>query len=258
MMREFIRNEKMSNGINYSHSQNIHTLHGPSQILPIILEKYSPKSALDVGCGIGTWLKVIGDLGLNDILGIDGIAIQDSELLISNDKFLQVDLCQSWDLGRRFDLVLCLEVAEHLPENSANLLVHSLTMHSDLIVFSAACPNQFGQGHINCQWPIYWQKLFNSYNYSCFDELRALIWDLDFPEFWYKQNIFVAKKSTQSSCKENSISSIVHPDLYFSYVARWNYAERLIQGEMGFGTHSKIFLKALAKLIARVSTVAAK
>jgi hypothetical protein len=164
---------------------------------------------------------------------------------------LQTDLEQPWDLGRKFDLVLCLEVAEHLHENSAAHLVRSLTMHSDLVVFSAACPNQFGQGHINCQWPVYWQELFNSSNYSCFDELRDLIWDLDFPEFWYKQNIFVAKKNVHNGCNESRLSSLVHPDLYSMYVEKWNYAEVLIQGEMGFTAHSKIFLKALAKLITR-------
>ena len=57
--------------------------------------------------------------GVPDILGIDGVDVSERQLLIPRKSFCQHDLTQPWDLGRQFDAVLCLEVAEHLAEARA-------------------------------------------------------------------------------------------------------------------------------------------
>ena len=89
------------------------------------------------------------------------------------DTFLRhIDLTQEWSLGRRFDAVLCLELAELCEAGHASGLVEGLAAHSDTISFSAACPNQGGQHHVNCQWPDYWQQLFNVRGYGCSDTPR--------------------------------------------------------------------------------------
>ena len=67
--------------------------------------------------------------------------------------FRVVDLTVPWTLERKFETALCLEVAEHLEETSSSLLIKMLTAHADTIVFSAPCPGQNGQHHVNCQWP---------------------------------------------------------------------------------------------------------
>lgn len=230
--------------INYNHSKNLHVLDGPSAIFPIINNIYKPNSILDVGCGLGTWLKIVSGYGIEDFFGIDGIEVSEQDFLISKKKFQKQDLTSSWDLGRKFDLVLCLEVAEHLPSDSANNFIKALTNHSNTIVFSAACPNQIGQGHINCQWIDYWQELFNKNGYACFDEIRPIIWRQNFPEWWYKQNIFIARKDEANSGRESRILSMVHPDLYNSYVE--------ISQNNSFGNNSQSFnRKMIKKLINR-------
>ncbi len=205
-----------NNNIDYEHSKNIHLSDGPSEIVPIIIENYQPKSVLDVGCGLGIWLNFIIKEGIVDCMGIDGIDIDDRAIMFSKEKFQCQDLTKPWKLQRRFDLALCLEVAEHLHADFADCLIHCLTNHADLVIFSAACPHQDGQGHINCQWPAYWQEIFNKYQYVCSDDIRPLIWDINFPEYWYKQNIFVARRDPKSSGKEARIMPLVHPDMYES------------------------------------------
>ena len=92
-------------------------------------------------------------------------------------------------LERRFDLVLCLEVAEHLPADSAPTLIDSLVSLGPVIVFSAAIPYQGGTHHVNEQRPEYWARHFATKEYVPVDFLRRQIWQLHDVEWFYAQNI---------------------------------------------------------------------
>src|SRR5262249_12986364 len=178
--------------INYDHALNKHTLTGARASLPYIFERRCPKSLLDVGCGVGTWVRAAIEYGVSEVWGIDGIQLSDEALLFPAAFFRQQDLTQAWDLSRKFDIALCLEVGEHLAPEAAASLVRCLTAHSDVVAFSGACPGQIGQHHVNCQWPEYWQRLFNAEGYACYDSIRWQIWSIEAIEPWYRQNIFVA------------------------------------------------------------------
>lgn len=233
--------------INYNHSQNLHIIDGPSIIFPIVKDKYKPKSILDVGCGVGTWLKIVSDYGIEDFIGIDGIEVETKDFFSSKEKFQKHDLTSYWDIGRKFDLILCLEVAEHLPDDLASNFIQILTNHADAIIFSAACPNQPGQGHINCQWIEYWQDLFNKYGYACFDEIRPLIWNKSFPEWWYKQNIFIAKKDKVNAGKESRIHSMIHPDLYMETSKSLDRLNQIAIGNSNVRTYLDLFVKSIMR-----------
>ena len=199
--------------VKFDHSKNRHSVKSARTAIAAIFGKKLPKSVLDVGCGVGTWLKAFEELGAREIKGIDGVKIPENQLLIRKDRFSQKDLTKSINLKRKYDLVLCLEVGEHLHKKDAKTLIRSLTRHGNTILFSAACPGQSGQNHINCQWPVYWQKKFNSNGFVCFDSVRSQIWNLKKIEPWYRQNIFVAKKS-KAAGKEKPLNSLLHPELF--------------------------------------------
>src|SRR5262245_7297305 len=88
-------------------------------VLTLIKNEVRPRSLLDVGCSRGAWLAVWSELGVDTQLGIDSAHVALQSLLIPREHFRMVDLCRPWDLRRRFDLVQSLEVAEHLPADSA-------------------------------------------------------------------------------------------------------------------------------------------
>src|SRR5689334_19993649 len=107
----------------YYHSETVHNLNTPRQVAPIINKMFSPKSVLDVGCGLGTWLTAFSELGVQDYLGVDGSHVDKAQLTIPESHFKVQDLTAPWNMGRKYDLVICLEVAEHLPERASDLLV---------------------------------------------------------------------------------------------------------------------------------------
>jgi hypothetical protein len=111
----------------------------------------------------------------------DSLLIERSELKVS-------DLASPVDLGRKFDFVQSLEVAEHLPESAASTFVESLVRHGDIILFSAAAVGQGGHDHINEQPYEYWRDKFLKHGYVLLDWLREAIKDNRSVEPWYRYN----------------------------------------------------------------------
>ena len=241
--------------IDYSHSRNIHTQEGPRTALPLILELTHAESILDVGCGRAIWLKAARELGVSDVFGIDGVEIMACDLLIPESSFQVSDLTKPVLLGRKFDLALCLEVGEHLDAQFAAVLIQTLTSHADTVAFSAACPGQEGQHHVNGQWPSYWQKHFNDRGFACFDELRRRIWEDARIEPWYRQNLFIARRvEVGQAGREPRIKAMVHPDVIEGIVnTNTMRHNRMIQaGGMPFAWYLKLPFTVLAGRLRRL------
>lgn len=215
--------------VKYIHDEVVHNFSAAREVLPLVIELCKPNSILDVGCGTGTWLKVAQELGISDIQGVDGNYVDRSMLKISTNHFHPHDLNTPFTLDRKFDLAICLEVAEHLLPEAAEDLVSTLTKHSDLILFSAALPGQGGQHHINEQWPSYWQKLFAEAGYEMQDVIRMKIWNNPKIERWYRQNIFlvVNKNHPMAKGENKEVLSLIHPELLEA--VQHQHQEKIIQ-----------------------------
>jgi SAM-dependent methyltransferase len=199
--------------IEFDHSRNPYAIETPRVTLPLIFSDWKPKSLLDIGCGVGTWLKAADEFGIPTLQGVDGTSVSAEQFLVRPEFFSLHDLTTRLNLGRKFDAVLCLEVGEHLEARHAETLVHSVTTHSDFVVFSAACPGQPGQHHVNCQWPAYWQQHFNNAGFVCIDSIRWRLWNISEIQPWYRQNIFLARHDPPHSGKEPRIEPVVHPEM---------------------------------------------
>lgn len=113
---------------------------------------------IDVGCGPAIYVKALRDAG-HDVIGIDP------------DPRCPEIVRSIFDHTGRYDLALCLEVAEHIDESLADDVVKKLTEFAPTIIFSAALPNQGGHGHINCQPKEYWENKFGKMNFVVDREL---------------------------------------------------------------------------------------
>jgi SAM-dependent methyltransferase len=160
-------------------------------VVPTVLQLVQPESVVDVGCGDGAWLSVFRELGVNDTVGLDGDYVDRRLLQIPQDQFSATDLSLPFRLPLTFDLAVSLEVAEHLPPQSAEGFVDSLTRLAPVVLFSAAIPFQGGTHHLNEQWPDYWAALFKVHDYVPIDCIRGGIWGNQQVEWYYAQNVLL-------------------------------------------------------------------
>jgi hypothetical protein len=193
-------------------------------IVPLVSGWIHPGSVVDVGCGDGTWLSVFRQHGVREILGIDREYVTGEILEIPEKEFLSHDLRFPLWMDRQFDLVVSLEVAEHLPGECAETYVDSLTRLGPAVLFSAAIPFQGGTDHVNEQWPDYWVELFGRKGFVALDPIRKHVWQHADVEYWYSQNILLFvrrdylenRPELQAERKDTRGSqlSLVHPRMF--------------------------------------------
>jgi SAM-dependent methyltransferase len=141
---------------------------------------------LDVGCGPGIYVQALRDLGIH----ADGVDID------PRCPFDQVDVFSDTFLGKycpdgrhKYDLCLCLEVAEHLPADKADMFIQRLVKTAPMVLFSAAVPGQGGHGHINCQPKDYWIEKFGRENYVLDETMTSSV--VEFMRSGYHMGWFV-------------------------------------------------------------------
>lgn len=188
---------------------NAGSLRSARAIVPQIVCLLSPKSMLDVGCGAGAWCHEWERNGLSDILGIDGEYVDRSKLLIHESKFRAEDLSSTVRLGRKFDLVVSLEVAEHISAQCSDTFIKNLVSHGDFVLFSAAVPGQGGEFHVNEQPLEYWREKFYRFGFECFDPIRPLLANNKDVEPWYKYNTLLYVRASKVSELPETISCTV-------------------------------------------------
>lgn len=153
----------------FFYQEHVKLRSGYQELAEIVFAKFHPQSICDFGCGNGYLIQSLAEKGV-EVCGFEGS--QASLNLMENslrERVLIRDLSVNIDTNVH-DLVISTEVAEHIPKKASTVLVHNLTKSaSRAIVFSAAQPGQWGDGHINCQPKEFWIKLFESHGWS-YDE----------------------------------------------------------------------------------------
>ena len=135
-----------------------------------LFESFWPKTLADVGCGCGVYSHLFAERGVK-VLAIDGVLPppQESFPVPFEIRDLTIPFENTWG---PFDLTLCLEVAEHIPEADCDIFLDNLVRFGDRIALSAAPPFQGGHHHVNEQPKRYWvEKLAHAGNLSV-EELK--------------------------------------------------------------------------------------
>jgi SAM-dependent methyltransferase len=201
-------------------------------ILPLVFALSRPGRVADVGCLYGAWAAAALELGVEDVVGIDGDHVNRARLTIPADRFLARDLTQPLRLDADFDLAISLEVAHYLPEPRAPSFVADLCRLAPLVLFSAAIPHQGGHGHANEQWPGYWAEHFIRNGYTPVDCVRDAVWDRPDVAPWYAQNtlLFADPERANAPIRAHpgygSCLARVHPAIFMTYAGGRYHALR--------------------------------
>lgn len=168
-------------------------------------------SVLDIGCGVGAWSK--GCLWAN-YRGVDH-KIPKHKLVFPIENYHEYDLTSNgvFPFHEKFDLVICMEVAEHIDKKHAKNLVNLICRMGREVLFSAAIPHQGGTGHVNEQWQTYWAKLF--YEEGFYPIIPYDIRNNENIENWYRQNAVIY---TPLWAEREQLRDFVLPEMYTNII----------------------------------------
>ena len=128
-----------------------------------IVEDLAPGSVLDAGCAIGLLVECLMKYE------VDATGIDISSYAISRAHESIRDRCRVGSIlepfGRRYDLIVTIEVLEHMRPDQAEAAVANLCAHADDILFSST-PQDFKEpSHFNVRPPEYWAGLFAKHGF---------------------------------------------------------------------------------------------
>eukprot|EP01097_Dermamoeba_algensis_P002822 TRINITY_DN2117_c0_g1_i3.p1 TRINITY_DN2117_c0_g1~~TRINITY_DN2117_c0_g1_i3.p1 ORF type:complete len:614 (+),score=160.15 TRINITY_DN2117_c0_g1_i3:32-1873(+) len=177
-----------------------------SHVVPSILKSFAslPQSVMDVGCGLGLYLKDLHFHGVTRCVGVEPANMAKSTIspfhsgdcvLLQLNAFDPTPGKPPVSLGEQFDLVISVEVAEHIPLAAHEKYFNFLTQHAkDVIVFSGGTPGQGGTGHISLRNFEDWLAEFEKRGWHCdVEATERMRSSVDF--FWFKRNIAMFRKS---------------------------------------------------------------
>ena len=152
--------------------------HNAKHILSTFAYFGLPKSRLDVGCGDGTMVKLARLLGV-EAYGIDQLVQPDWP-----PYYYYRNLVDAFRLDHPVEMVLCLEVAEHIHETAHSTFMDTIVENmvpgiGARLIFSAAHPGQDGTGHVAMRPAKYWREEFTNrgLTHNRMDTINlALLW----------------------------------------------------------------------------------
>ena len=133
-----------------------------STIAKHIVEEFNPSTVLDAGCALGYLVTALRDLGV-EAYGVDISEYAITHVREDIKPYCAVgSLCDPLPeaLPKKYDLVTCIEVLEHLTVEDGRDAIDNLCQYSDQVLFSSS-PSDFEDiTHINVQQREYWSEMF--------------------------------------------------------------------------------------------------
>ena len=166
-----------------------------------ITSDLQPHTVVDVGCGTGALLEVLKENGCQ----VFGLEYSEAALQLCRARGVDVQKFdlekESLAINQTFDVVVSMEVGEHLPEKSADRYVEILAELSDTIVFSAAQPGppeRHAHDHVNEQPKSYWLSKFRAFGFE-YDEVMSNQWQKKWQAggavvYWYHENVMILRR----------------------------------------------------------------
>jgi GT2 family glycosyltransferase len=159
------------------YQRNEHWLGFFGTIAEKIVNEVQPQSVMDVGCAMGFLVEALRERNV-EAFGIDISEFAIGEIGPEIKPFCWVASVLD-PFPRDYDLMVCIEVLEHLKPEEADRAVSNLCKYSTQVLFSST-PSDFKEAtHFNVQPPHYWSEHFARHGFY-----RDLDFDASFITPW--------------------------------------------------------------------------
>ena len=163
-----------------------------------IIDMFDPKSVVDVGCGTGDLVRQFRQMGIKSD-GVEGSPHAVRHAVIPDLYHLDLREDQTTEMEEleifqyrnkedkekfinivrldkaKYDLVCCMEVAEHIEPEYTKIFLKNITHWSDKLLMSIAGPGQKGRYHVNLQEISYWDDLMKEFGYIQFQSVAETL-----------------------------------------------------------------------------------
>ncbi len=152
-----------TSGVPYDRDQPVWQEHFQA-FAKTLIERYKPRTTLDVGCAKGFLVEQLRDQGV-EAFGVDVSPYAISQVREDIRPHCRVANGKE-PLTGQYDLITCIEVAEHVPETEARIMVEEMCRHTDQVIFSSTDDGFDEPTHINIHPIEYWIELFRQQGFS--------------------------------------------------------------------------------------------
>jgi hypothetical protein len=147
------------------------------KIAEYIAQDLQPDTVMDAGCAMGFLVEKLRERD------IEAFGIDISEYAIGNvhesvRHFCRVDSVTTL-LPRHYDLLVSIEVLEHLSPLQTRDAIANFCQHSDQVLFSSTPIDYQEVTHVNVHPPDYWARLFARHGF-----IRDVDYDVSFITPW--------------------------------------------------------------------------
>lgn len=174
-----------------AHNHHVHSENLSQWIYDFCIKK-KINSATDFGCGLGEYLAKLSPI-IEGLIGVEGSIPKSAKF----NRIIEFDLTTNLkeEFALSSDLVISLEVGEHIPAEFMDIYLDNITYHcGKYLITSWAVRGQAGFGHVNCLdnseiIPEFEKRGFELLEKET-NEARAVIED---KAHWFRNTLFIFK-----------------------------------------------------------------
>jgi SAM-dependent methyltransferase len=136
-----------------------------------IVSDIAPGRVLDAGCAMGLLVEALRERGV-DAYGIDVSSYAIERVDERVKPFCRIgSITDPFPFGDRYDLIVSIEVLEHMPAPEAERALDNICRQTDQVIFSSTPHDYREPTHVNVHPPEYWGEQFAR---------RGFVRDVDF------------------------------------------------------------------------------
>ncbi len=162
-------------GTPYQHNEE--WLHFFDSIAERLVKDICPKTVLDAGCAMGFLVETLRQKKV-EAWGVDISEYAIQKVSPAIQPYCWVDSVTK-PFPRKYDLIVCIEVLEHLPPQEAEQAIANFCQHTDDVLFSSSPFDYKEATHFNVQPPEYWAEQFAKQGF-----VRDVDFDASFITSW--------------------------------------------------------------------------